>query len=186
MIELAGWTSDRVSAELGIIRSIPPGEWVLGRSHATLVMAAFCHPRPSGGRFNDAGIGAWYAAVALQTAHAEAAHHRAAELAEVGISDARLEMRQYRADFDAAFHDVRADTPANRPLHDPDSYRASQALAARLRDSGVDGIAYRSVRHPGGTCLACFRPPLVRNVRPGAQFEYRWSGRRMPTIRALA
>src|SRR4029077_2777412 len=27
--------------------------------------------------------------------------------------------------------------------------------------------SYRSVRHRGGTCLACFRPALVVNVRRG-------------------
>jgi hypothetical protein len=92
-------------------------------------------------------------------------------------------MRQYLADFDAAFHDVRGRGFA--ALHDPDDYAAPQALARELRAGGSNGIVYRSVRHKGGACLACFRPPLVRNVRPGAHFEYRWQGRREPAIREL-
>jgi len=30
---------------------------------------------------------------------------------------------------------------------------------------GSAGLIYPSVRHRGGTCLACFRPALVVNVR---------------------
>jgi RES domain-containing protein len=183
---LEGWTNDRISAELGVIRRLPASEWVVGSAHASVVMAAFCHPHPGGSRFNDATIGAWYAARALATAHREIIHHRTAELAEIGIFDARVEMRQYLADFDAEFHDVRGDEPAIAPLHDPASYEASQAFGVALREAGANGIVYRSVRHAGGECLACFRPPLVANVRPAAHFEYRWAGGREPAMRELA
>ena len=53
VLELEGWTNDRVSAELGILQRIPRDEWVLGFPHATVIMASFCHPRPGGGRFNS-------------------------------------------------------------------------------------------------------------------------------------
>ena len=46
IIELEGWTNDRISAELGVVQRIPPSEWVLGRPQASVIMAAFCHPRP--------------------------------------------------------------------------------------------------------------------------------------------
>lgn len=186
VIELEGWTNDRLSAELGVLHRLPRGEWVLGRPQASVIMAAFCHPAPGGGRFNDAELGAWYAAFALETAHAECIHHRRAELAEVGVDEARVEMRQYLADFDAAFHDIRGRDPAYAPLHDRADYAVAQAFARRLRDAGSAGIVYRSVRHPRGRCLACFRPPLVLNVRPGAHFEYRWEGRPQPVVRMLA
>jgi RES domain len=185
MIELEGWTNDRISAELGVIRTIPANEWVLGRPHATVIMAAYCHPRPGGGRFNDGDRGAWYAAAVLQTAIAETVFHRTQEIAEVGALETRVEMRQYLADFDADFHDIRADNPDFAPLHDPDSYVASQAFALRLRTDDANGIVYRSVRHAGGICLACFRPVLVTNLRPAAHFEYRWDGRRDPVVREL-
>ena len=48
MLELEGWTNDRISAELGVLRMIPPHQWVVGRPQATVIMAAFCHPRPGG------------------------------------------------------------------------------------------------------------------------------------------
>ncbi|HEX8984888.1 MAG TPA: RES family NAD+ phosphorylase [Bryobacteraceae bacterium] len=185
VFELEDWTNDRISGELGILRSIPPEEWVVGRPMASVVMAAFCHPRLGGGRFNGPTRGAWYAAAELESAHAEVAYHRTAELAEVGVFEACLQERLYLADFEAPFHDVRARTARNAPYHDPASYEASQALARELLEAGSNGVLFRCVRRAGGECLACFRPPLVDNVRPGAHFEYRWEGGRTPRIRRL-
>jgi len=95
-------------------------------------------------------------------------------------------MRQYLCDFDAGFHDVRGDDPAFASLHDPDSWEASQPFGADLRQRGSNGIVFRSVRKPGGECIACYRPPLVLNVRPAAHFEYRWQGTPTPVINELA
>ena len=184
VIELEGWTNDRLSSELGVISTIPPAEWVTGRPHATIVMAAFCHPHPDSGRFNDASRGAWYAGLSLSTALAESIFHRAKELAEIGVTDARVEMRQYLADFDTEFHDVRT-RPEFASLYDPDSYAPGQALARELLEQGCNGVIYRSVREAGGQCIACFRPPLVLNVRPAAHFELRWHGAPTPTVREL-
>jgi RES domain len=182
VMELAGWTDDRRLAELGVLRAIPPAEWVVGRPMASVIMAAFCHPDPQGARFNDAQLGAWYAGRALETAHAEVIHHRTRELEEIGLLDARVQMRQYLADFDAEFHDIRGNDAVFAPLYDPDSHDAAQAFAARLRAAGSNGVLYRSVRHAGGECVACFRPRLVTNVRAAAHFQYRWSGTRAPMI----
>jgi len=185
IFELEGWTNDRISAELGILPLLPAADWVVGQPHASVIMAAFCHPRPGGGRFHDEDRGAWYAALDLQTAIAETVHHRTLEFHEIGVFDARVQMRQYLADFDAAFHDIRADTAASQPFHAPDSYLESQALARDLRTAGSSGIAYRSVRRAGGTCLVCFRPHLIRNVQPAAHFEYTWAGSPVPTVRQI-
>jgi len=185
IFELESWTNDRISTELGILYRIPPNEWMVGKPMASVIMAAFCHPRLGGGRFNGPDRGAWYAGTSLDTAHAEAVYHRTAELAEIGVLETRLQMRLYLADFDAAFLDVRPDIRGNLPLHDPVSYTASQAFARQLMDFGSNGVVYRSVRRPGGECIACFRPRLVSNVRTDAHFEYRWEGHATPTIRRL-
>jgi len=185
ILELEAWTNDRISTELGILHRLPPSEWVVGRPMASVIMAAFCHPRPQGGRFNLPDRGAWYAATSLDAAHAEVVYHRWRELQEVGVAGARLQMRLYRADFRAAFHDVRPVVPENEPLHDRASYEASQALARELLNIESNGVLYRSVRHPGGECLACFRPALVKNVRAAAHFEYRFAGSPAPAIRRL-
>ena len=164
--------------------NIPQGEWIVGQPQATVVMAAFCHPRPGGGRFNDAARGAWYAALSLETAIAETVYHRTKEFEELGIFDGFVQMRQYLADFDCDFHDVRA-SPTYDALHDPNSYALGQALGAQLLAAASCGVLYRSVRHPGGQCVACFRPILVGNVRPGSHYEYRWNGTPIPTVTEL-
>ncbi len=170
IFELEAWSNDRISEEMGIFYKLPPNEWVTGPL-ATVVMAAFCHPRTEGGRFNGVDRGAWYAARSLATAHAEVIYRRSIEFAEVGVSDARMEMRLYRADFNGKFHDARGEA------QDPDSYEASQKVGRELLDAGSNGILYRSVRHEGGECIACFRPKLVLRVRPDVHYEYQWNGK---------
>jgi hypothetical protein len=185
VLELEAWTNDRLSTELGILNVVPRDEWVVGRPMTSVVMAAFCHPRPGGARFSGTDRGAWYCSRTLDTALAESIYHRTRELAEVGAVDTRVEMRLYHADFRAAFHDVRPRRTAFAPLHDPDSYDESQRFGRRLLEDGSNGIVYRSVRDEGGECIACFRPKLVLNVRVAAHYEYRWTGAAPPAVRRL-
>jgi hypothetical protein len=183
IFELEGWTNDRISAELGILQTIPRDEWVVGQPMASVVMAAYCHPRPGGGRFSTDGRGAWYAARTIEAAFSESIYHRSRELAEIGVLEARMQMRLYWSDFSTRFHDIRgADAPA---LYDPDDYSASQRFARQLLSTGSNGLVYRSVRHPGGECVACFRPRLVKDVRIGGHYEYRWEGGPRPEIGTL-
>lgn len=184
LFELEGWTNDRISTELGILSTVPQSEWVTGPM-ASVVMAAFCHPRPGGGRFSGPERGAWYTGRSLSTALAESIFHRAQELEEVGGFETRVEMRLYLADFRGSFHDVRPRADAFASLYDPDHYDTSQEFGDRLRIDGSNGILYRSVRDPRGQCLVCFRPRLVRNVRVGGHFEYRWEGSPTPVVRRL-
>jgi hypothetical protein len=185
LFELEGWTNDRISNELGLLHTIPEGEWVTGEPMSTVVMAAYCHPRPGGGRFSTEERGAWYAGHTITTALAESVFHRTAELREVGAFDTAVQMRVYLADFRARFHDVRPPGRAWAPLYDPDDYSESQAFARKLLQNGSNGVVYRSVRDPAGECIACFRPPLVRNVRAGGHYEFRWEGHPDPVIRRL-
>ena len=186
VMEIEAWTNDRLSVELGILTTIPREEWIVGEPMASVVMAAFCHPRPDGARFSGSDRGAWYAGRTIDTALAESAYHRTREVEEVGHFDTRMQMRLYHADFATTFHDIRGGQRTWARLHAPDSYVESQRIGRALLDGGSNGVVYDSVRHPGGTCLACFRPRLVRRVRVAAHYEYRWDGSRMPTIRRLA
>lgn len=177
IFELEGWTNDRISGELAILQRIPEDEWVLGVPHATVVMALFCHPWPGGGRFNSDQRGARYAGFELQTARAEVIYHRTKELREINVVEARVEMKLYLANFNEEFHDIRGDNPEFSKYHDPDSNADSQNLAQLLFAARSNGILYRSVRRSGGNSIACFRPQLVKNVRPSSP---RCSGRAAP------
>jgi hypothetical protein len=184
VFELEAWTNDRVSQELGLLYGIPREEWIFG-PNATVVMAAFCHPRPDGGRFNDASRGAWYAAFELETAQAEIVYHKTKELAEVGVFETRVQYREYVGRFWGEFHDLRLSKREFAPYHDPNSYEHSQKLAVALLQNGSNGILYRSVRRAGGECIACFHPALVKEVRQSAHFELSWQGSPTPQIRRL-
>jgi hypothetical protein len=185
VVELEAWTNDRLSTELGILHVLPREEWVVGPM-ASVVMAAFCHPRPGGSRFSTEERGAWYSARTLETALAESVFHRTQEMREVGHFDTRIQMRLYHADIAAPFHDVRGGGRRYAALHDPDSYAASQQLGRTLLAAGSNGVVYDSVRHAGGECLACYRPALVRNVRVSAHYEYVWDGTPDPRVRRLS
>jgi RES domain-containing protein len=168
LTELEGATNDRLLGESGRLPGISAIELVSGFRLAHIVNASFTHPNPFGGRFNDAGRGAWYAAFEMQTAQTEVAFHRAAELKEVGWrAEEVFSYIDYLADFRHEFHDIRGDSDFVDCL-DPNSYAASQLLGLALLTGGSAGIVFPSVRHKDGVCLACFRPPLVLNVREGS------------------
>jgi RES domain-containing protein len=168
LTELEGATNDRLLGESGRLPGISAIELVSGFRLAHIVNASFTHPNPFGGRFNGAGRGAWYAAFEMQTAQTEVAFHRAAELKEVGWrAEEVFSYIDYLADFRHEFHDIRGDADFVDCL-DPNSYAASQTLGFTLLTSGSAGIVFPSVRHKDGVCIACFRPPLVLNVREGS------------------
>jgi len=172
LTELEGATNDRLLGESGRLPGISAIELVSGFQLAHIVNASFTLPNPSGGRFNGAGRGAWYAAFEMQTAQTEVAFHRAAELKEVGWNAEEVfSYIDYLADFRHEFHDIREDADFVDCL-DPNSYADSQALGLKLLTSGSAGIVYPSVRHKDGVCIACFRPPLVLNVQEGSRVTF--------------
>ena len=184
IFDLDAATNDRLLAEHGRLPGIGVEELVSAVPHAAVINAAFCHPHPSGSRFNGPDRGAWYASFEIETAQAEVAHHKWIELSEVGWLEEQTSYVEYRADFSAEFHDLRGRRDFRACL-DPSSYVASQRLAAELLAAGSLGVVYPSVRRPKGTCVACFRPALVGNVRKEATFRFAWTGSPTPKIERL-
>lgn len=174
-------TNDRLLAENDGSQGIGVHELVFGVPCHRIVNAAFTHPHPLGGRFNGPERGAWYSAFELKTAQAEVAFHKSVHLAEIGRFEDEVTFDDYLSDFSAEFHDLRRQD-AFRDCLRPDSYVQSQALAERLQAAGSLGVVYPSVRRPEGTCLACFRPALVGNVRKAATYRFSWIGDPAPTI----
>jgi hypothetical protein len=181
IFELDAATNDRLLAEHQMLPGIGVEELVFGVPHAAVINAPFCHANPLGGRFNGPDRGAWYAGFALTTSQAEVAFHKSVQLAEIGRLEETVTYDDYLADFSASFHDLRR-APAFRACLEPGSYVRSQLLAEELLDAGSLGVVYPSVRHPGGTCLACFRPALVMNVRRGRTYRFTWDGGPEPRI----
>lgn len=181
VFDLDAATNDRLLAAEQRLPGIGLEELVFAVPYATVINAAFCHPHPLGARFSGPDRGAWYAAFELETSQAEVGFHKSVQLAEIGRFEDSVTYDDYLADFSASFHDARGARGARTWL-DPDSYVVSQALAEELLEAGSLGIVYPSVRRAGGTCLACFRPALVTNVRRDRTYRFTWRGTPEPEI----
>ena len=184
LFDLDNATNERLRGEYGLLPGIGVDELVFGIPHFRIVNAAFTYARPEGSRFNDGERGAWYCAFDAATALAEITFHKTVEYQEINRFDDSVTYQAMLADFGAAFHDIRDDAQY-RDCLDPASYIASQQLAGRLLDAGAMGVIFPSVRKPGGTNLACFRPALVGNVRKGAAYRLTWAGTPEPRIDTL-
>jgi RES domain-containing protein len=168
LTELDAATNERKIAERGGNAAISPGELLYGVPEAHIVNAAFTHPGPHGGRFNDSRRGAWYAGVDLETSIDEVAFHKRRFLKESRISERiSFDYADFLADFSGQFHmlDDSEREQCLQPDPIPQCYGPSQALANSLLYSRSSGIVYPSVRRSGGTCIACFRPALVFHPR---------------------
>jgi hypothetical protein len=182
IFELDAATNDRLLAGQRLLPGIGPEELVFAVPHAGVINAAFCHAHPLGSRFNGPHRGTWYAAFAVETSQKEVGFHKSVQLAEIGRFEDSVTYDDYLADFSARFHDLRREGAAARAWLDPDSYVESEALAERLLQMESLGVIYPSVRHAGGTCIACFRPALVANVRRGTTYRFTWEGTPEPKI----
>ncbi len=175
IFDLEQATNDRLLAEHQRRPDIGPHELVFGVPSYHVVNATFCHAHPLGARFNGPDRGAWYAAFELRTAQTEVGFHRSIELFEIDWRGEEVATYDdYLADFSGEFHDLRRDRRFAACLA-PDSYVDSQELGQRLLDQGSLGVVYPSVRRRGGTCLACFRPAVVANVRRDAEYVFTFS-----------
>jgi hypothetical protein len=181
LFEFDNATNDRLLAERDLLPGISAQELVAGIPYASVVNASFTHAQPQGSRFAGPDRGAWYAAFDARTSQAEVAFHKTVQLAEINRFVDDVTYDDYLADFNSDFHDLR-DAPDQAACLDPDSYVASQILAEGLLGSGSHGIIYPSVRRPRGTCIACFRPALVTNVRKGPTYRFVWDGGAAPVI----
>jgi RES domain-containing protein len=184
LFDLDNATNDRLRGESGLLPGIGVDELVFGVPNFRIINAAYAYARPEGSRFNDGERGAWYCAFAAETALSEVIFHKTVEYVEIGRFDDSVSYQMLLADFSAGFHDLRGNE-AYQACLDPDSYIASQALAAELLEHGSMGIIYPSVRHPGGTCLACFRPALVGNVRKAQTYRLTWAGSPQPAVEII-
>ena len=184
LFDLDNATSERLRGEADLLPGIGVDELVFGVPNFRIVNAAYTYARPEGSRFNDGERGAWYCAFEAQTALAEVSFHKAVEYQEIKRFDDSVTYQAMLADFNASFHDIRGIERFADCL-DPQSYIASQALAAELLDAGSMGVIYPSVRRPVGVNLACFRPALVGNVRKGPAYRLTWAGTPQPRIEIL-
>ena len=186
LVILESATNGRLVAQESGLPELDSRELVFGRAGFTFINAAFTHTRPGGNRFNDEARGAWYCGFDADTAIDEVSFHLTRELDAIGRFENVTDYAELISDFFGSFHDMReADTEVERALHkDPAiGYPAGQSLARQLRiDQTSNGIVYPSIRHIGGTCLVCFRPDLVQNLRQGGIWRLEWQRTPTPSV----
>jgi hypothetical protein len=176
LYKLESMTNPRIRTEIGELSLVPLADRVSG-PNASVIMAPFTHLSSPGTRFTDGNFGAYYAAESIDTAIAETRFHRENFLRATGQLPMELEMRCYLADVNCELHDLRGRSAELPGIYDPVSYAESQKLGRKLHEAGSNGIAFNSVRRPGGECVAVFRPRLIQNVRQGIHLRYAWDGR---------
>jgi RES domain. len=170
VMELAGWTNDRLAADR--LNRLPQAHWAYGRPNSSVIMAAFLHSAPDGMRFNGPELGAWYASKEMETAAAEVGHHLRREAMARKVPGMSRTYRVYSAMLAGEdYCDIRG-LQGDRPdLYRPDSYAAAQLFGEQLRSDGRSGIVFDSVRRRGGTNMTAFIPPYVTNVIQTDHFE---------------
>jgi hypothetical protein len=147
-----------------------------GEEQRDLIVAAFTYVNPEGSRFSDGSYGVYYAARKLETAIDETVHHRRRFWLQSRLPALHFPMKVLEARIDGELHDIRVKSP-DRKILDPDSYAVSKAFALKLKAEHKSlGIAYPSVRHAGGECVAAFVPRVVSRCKRTQLLDYIWDG----------
>jgi hypothetical protein len=168
VIELEGWTNDRLVAER--LARLARDEWVYGTPNAGIVMAGFLHAAPSGLRFSGPDLGAWYASLAVETAIFEVSHHLRREAQRSSMPEMRSQYRTYSAMLDGAYEDIRGQQATWPDLYAPTDWPTLQAFGEDVRRTG-DGIIYDSLRHARGVNVVAYRPRKICNVTQLDHYE---------------
>lgn len=177
-------TNPRLVESIGNLELVPPDRRV-GGPGATYLMAPFTHvspDRPS--RFGDGSFGVLYVGRSFEVALLETIYHHERFMAATRQAPGwTSQFRELVLDIAGRLHDLTGEAFAPGGPLDPDDYTVSQALGARLRAAGSDGIVYPSVRAPGGEAAGLFYPDLASNVRQGRHLDYHWNGTRVDYCR---
>ena len=177
-------TNPRLMETIGNLDLVPSGRRVSGPG-ASWLMAPFTHvspDRPS--RFSDGSFGVLYVGDRFEVALLETIHHHARFMfATAQTPGWTSQFREIVLEVDAELHDIGPLGADAAPVLDPTDYTASQMLGSGLRALGSAGIAYPSVRCPGGKCAGLFYPDGASHPVQGRHLDYHWNGERVDLYR---
>jgi RES domain len=177
-------TNPRLMENIGNLELVPEGRRVGGHG-STYLMAPFCHVSPDRkSRFSDGSFGVLYAGNVFEVALLETIYHHQRFMTRTREAPGwTSQFREIVLNVDARLNDLRKPNADQLQALDPNSYAFSQALAARLRAAGSDGLVYPSARQKSGECVALFYPDLATNAVQGRHLDYHWDGTKVDLYR---
>ncbi|PCE23645.1 hypothetical protein BWP39_28605 [Paraburkholderia acidicola] len=185
LYKLEEMTNDRLRTEVGDLDLVPREERRFGKGWGP-IMAALTHLNPGGSRFSDGTYGVFYCARSRATAIAETRYHTGQFLAATQEPPLRQQMRLYTVSAQGKVVDLRDDPSLDPGVLSPVDYLPGQMLGRAVRTTGAPGIAYPSVRDPGGECLAAFSTTVLRDCHHAAYLEYNWNGNAVDMVFELS
>ena len=173
-------TNPRLVEAIGNLDLIPPNRRVGGQG-ASYLMGPFAHASPDRpSRFTTGSPGVLYVGDSFEVALAETVFHHEDFMAKTSQPPGwASQFREIVLKVEARLHDLRG-APRN-----PSSYSEDQALGAKLRAEGSNGVVYQSVRWPEGECVGLFYPDCAQNAVQGRHLDYHWNGQRVDLYRTL-
>jgi RES domain len=177
-------TNPRLMENIGNLELVPEGRRVSGHG-STYLMAPFCHVSPDRkSRFSDGSFGVLYAGNVFEVALLETIYHHQRFMTRTREAPGwTSQFREIVMNIDARLHDLRKPDADQLQALDPNSYAFSQALAARLRAAGSDGLVYPSARQKSRECVALFYADLATNAVQGRHLDYHWDGTKVDLYR---
>jgi len=171
-----GFALAALLARVGVFRSWAPG--VRNPNRLPHLRTYLGMPgRGPRSRFCDGTFRAAYAAKAQTTCVAEVAFHHGQALRDSGEPPGAARIFEaLTLRVGGTFVDVHKGHPE---LHRKEDYGPSQALGRSCKADGETGIAYRSVRHRGGECLALFDGRSVQTCSLETIIALRWDGEKL-------
>lgn len=163
-------TNDRLLDQAGVIDRVHPEDRVSGPG-STPLMAAFTHIGRAS-RYTDGSYGVYYCANSLDAALAETRFHQETFWRATQEASIEVTMRTYVNQVLKPMVDVRK----RAEFHEA-GYAATQQFALEQRNQRAWGLLYRSVRAPGGECVAALRPRALSIPHQGPHFRYCWDGK---------
>lgn len=177
LYQIQALTNPRLQNEVGHLELIPRGEIPFGIPGCSYATAPFTHVNPAGSRFSDGSFGVLYLAGSMETALAEVQHHQSLYWSKVqSLNYERFVFRGLSCSFvDVDMKDA-ASIPMTDPIYAPDDYAHSHRLGRSVKNAGVPGLRYNSVRTHGSYCWALITPRPVSSIIQTAHYEMIWNG----------
>ena len=170
-------TNPRLQNEVARIELIPHSEIPFSIPGCSYATAPFTHANPDGSRFSDGSFGMLYLADTMEAALAEVHHHQDKYWSNIhNLNYERFVFRGLSCSFVDHSMKYATSLPMIHSIYDPDDYTYARSAGKIVKDAGLMGLRYNSVRLQGSYCWALMSPKPVSSIIQTAHYEMIWNG----------